>query len=859
MRLSLACSGPAGRRRPRRGTARLFVLHAAVAASAAAGFTSAPAYARPAQAGPATPAPRLAFNIAAGTVGTTADAFAAVTGMRVTLADMIRDLPAPGVRGTFTPQQALDRMLAGTGVGFSFTGVQTVTLDLRTAEFVAVEAPHQAVVSSPKFTEALVDTPQSIAVIPNEIFNQQGAQNLTEVLRNTPGITFNAGENGFASGPSNFSMRGFDTTGSIFIDGARDSGNYLRDVFNIEQVEVVKGPAGDNGRGSAGGYVNLATKSPLAASFRRGSLGYGLDGHDGAGRTRATVDLNQRVGEGTAVRLNALWQDGGVPGREVARKDTWGFAPSAAFGLDQLTRVVLSYQHVEQHDLPDWGVPGALVEGMNAFSAAAGSDANRSRFYGHASDYDDVTSDAVIARVDHDFIPGVRLSNQTRWSRTDREALYAIPTGYAAATRLVTTQRQAYARQNTSISNLTNFSAPVDTGGFDHTISAGIEISRERSDADRFPTNGVLGNPGSIPIDDPDPGRPLAGLVGLIPLQTADVRIDTLAAYAYDTVQLTPRWQISGGLRLERYNVELASRSAAGAPQGPDGYDRSDSTVSGKAGVVFKPTVSGSLYAAIGVATLPPASYLSNPDISRDGDNSFPGWSAGPNSAAANVQRSTNYEAGVKWELLDERLGASAAVFRTNRRNVAMAGTVNGVANTFAGYGRQVVQGVELGVTGSITPAWSVFGGLLLMDSERRHDAAVDAARRAANPADYGTASTTNGDELAFSPNTSATLWTTYLLPSGVTIGGGLQQRGESFLGRPDDAERIVANGVFGVLPGYTVVNALAAYTVNPRLTLRLNIDNLTNELHAASSNWAGTRVSLGPARAFLISADVGF
>ncbi len=801
------------------------------------------------------------FDVAAGPLASALASFETATGITVEVAaSVMRDIDSPGVSGAFAPEQALQRILAGTGLAYRFVGPSTVRIDVPgQTDFVQVTASPTPVVRSPKFTSPLVDAPQTVSVIPGSVFNQQGAQNLTDVLRNTPGITFNAGENGFATPTSNFSLRGFDTSGSVFVDGARDSGNFFRDVFNLEQVEVVKGPSGDNGRGSAGGYVNLSTKSPRAEAFQTLSLGYGFDQYDSANRPRATIDVNRPINDSVAVRFNVLWQDGGLPGRQSVERNSWGVAPSITFGLGGPTQAVIAYQRVEQDGVPDWGVPGALIDGMIGYDAAAGGSANRARFYGHASDYDDVRSDSVLARVEHAFSRNVRLSNQTRWSDTEREALYAIPTGFTPATGLAATQRQAYSRENSTLSNLTTLSATFDTGSLHHTMASGLEISREASNANRYSTNGVLGNPGSVPVDSPDPGRPLTGFVGLVPVQTADISIDTVAAYVYDTVQLSSRWQVTGGLRLERYDVGLESRTAEGQSQGPDGFDRSDTTLSGKAGLVYKPAPNGSIYAAIGVATLPPASFLSNPDISRDGDNAFPGWSSGQNSAISKVQRSTNYEVGTKWDVFDQRFSATASLFRTERRNIAMAGTVDGVANMFAGYGRQVVQGIELGGSGSITPAWTVFGGLLLMDSERRHGPEVDAARLAANPGDYGTRTTTNGDRLAFSSNVTANLWTTYRLPVGLTLGGGLQHVGEAYLGRPDDAERIIPNGNAGVLPAYTVINALASYEVNRRLTLRFNVDNLANRFYAMSANWNGSRVTLGPARAFIVSTDLRF
>ena len=332
-----------------------------------------------------------------------------------------------------------------------------------------------------------------------------------------------------------------------------------------------------------------------------------------------------------------------------------------------------------------------------------------------------------------------------------------------------------------------------------------------------------------------------------------------MGAYFYDNVALHRRWLLSGGVRVERYGVKVHSQTTEGEAQGPDGYDRNDTVVSGKAGLTFKPTDSGSIYASVGFSALPPASYLSNPDISREGNNAFPGWSAGPNSATSKVQRATNYEFGAKWNVNNDRMTATAAVFRTERSNIAMAGTVDGVSNTFAGYAKQVLQGVELGITGSLTRAWSIFGGVLLMDSERQHGPEVDAARIGANPNDYGSATTTNGDDLAFTPNVSANLWTTYQLPIGLTLGGGVRHLGDSYLGRPDNAERVIPNGRFGKLPGYTVLDLMAAYTVNRNFTLRFNMDNVADSYYPVSSNWSGARVILGQSRSFRISTDINF
>ncbi|GLK60980.1 MULTISPECIES: TonB-dependent receptor [Azotobacter] len=702
--------------------------------------------------------------------------------------------------------------------------------------------------SSPKHTAPLLDTPQTISVIPETLYREQGARNLTEVLRNTPGISFNAGENGFSTSSNNFSLRGFDTSGNIFIDDSRDSGSYTRDVFNIEQVEVVKGPAADNGRGGAGGYVNMVTKVPTLERSIGGVATYGFDQYQSEARKRTTLDLNQPLADTVAMRLNLLWEDSGIPGREHAEKNSWGLAPSLAFGLGTDTRAIFFYEHLEQNDRPDWGVPGATVRYMDRHDPGAGSG-DRDEFYGLDSDYDDTTSYSFMARFEHDLRDGLSLSNQTRWSRVSRDARYTVPTGYVPATRQATTQTQFYDRDNYTFSNLTNLSARFLTGSIKHNLAAGLEFTLEKSESKGYPTV----NGGNTPINEPDYNR--TGSATPSKANDSKVKIDTVALYAYDTAEFNERWQLTGGVRLEHYRVRIDSKLANGTRMAIDGYDDSEFTVGGKLGLVYKPAKNGSIYAAFGVSHQPPGSYLSNPDISRPDANVFPGFVEGADPVV-----SYSYEIGTKWDFFKDRLSTAAALFYTEKKDVPITGRDAGeTQDSHKGDGKQVVYGLELSATGKLTENWSVFGGLMLMESERRHSTRMDQVRRNANPADYGSHSRTDGDDLAFTPEVSASLWTTYRLPFGLTVGGGLQHVGSSYLGRPDDANRIIANGLYGKLPSYTIYNLMASYDINQNIGIRMNVDNLTNEEYPVSSNWNGTRVAWGSPRLVQVSTDFRF
>lgn len=704
--------------------------------------------------------------------------------------------------------------------------------------------------SSPKQTSTLLNTPQTVTVIPQAVIREQGARTLTEVLRNTPGISFDAGENGFSTSTNNFKLRGFDSSGSIFIDGARDNGSYTRDVFNVERVEVFKGAAGDNGRGSGGGYINLVTKTPHLRNSTSGEITFGFDEYGTTPRKRVTTDQNYVIAPNTAFRLNALVEDSGIPGRDVAENSVWGLAPSLAFGLGTDFRTTVAYEHVSRRDRPDWGVPGATIPGLITYNPLT-AGAPRNAFYGLRSDVDNVDSDAMLARVEYDIAPNLTVSNQTRWSQVDRFSRLTVPTGYVPATQQVTTQTQFYDRTNTTLTNLTNLTARFDTGSFRHTVSTGIDVTREESNANRFGTN----NPGNTSLFNPNPDR--FGIAPLSPTERNGIVVNTVAGYIYDTIELSRQWQVTGGLRAEHYDVSISNTTAAGIPLagGLNGFNTSETTLSGKVGVIYKPADKGSLYAAFGVSHQPPGSYLSNPDISRPGDNAFPGFVAG-----ADPVRFHNYEVGVKWDFFGGRLSTAAALFRTEKRNAPITGRDLGeTIDSLKGYGQQIVQGIEFGVAGKVTEEWQVFGGLAIMDSERKHSAYLDSVRRRANPADYGARLYTSGDELAFTPNVTANLWSTYRLPFGLTVGGGMQYVGESWVGRPDDANRIIPNGIAGKLPSYVVFNAMLAYEVYKGVDLRFNVDNIADEKYAVATNWAASRATLGTSRAYRISTSFKF
>nr|WP_314073831.1 TonB-dependent receptor [uncultured Roseococcus sp.] len=720
------------------------------------------------------------------------------------------------------------------------TAAQTAAEPIRLNEINVVDQAHGYRVnnlSSPTATAPILNTPQSVTVIPRQILDEQAVTDFVGALRNTPGISIDAGENAFGSGGNSIFLRGMNTTGSIFSDGFRSNGSYSRDIFNVDRIEVVRGPSSDEGRGSGAGYINMVTRTPLLENFARGGLLFGFD-DEGRNRTRSTIDLNRHAGN-AAIRLNAMIEGGDVLTRDVANSRAWGVAPSITLGIGTPFRATFAYEHYQRNDLPDSGVVvnrAAPAKGVGIHDAGPRSyvrNLPRDTFFGARTDYDDVRSDTLLSRLEYEISANATVSNVTRWSRVDRNAVYRIPDATAPRLPLPDNSplgRQYYDRTNDSLGNRTNLSVRFATGPLQHSLSTGIELNREESTARR---GGSLTN-------------------------NSSVRVNTVAGYLNDSIRLSERWMISAGARIERYETTI--NASAGDIPGASGSRFSDSRTlaSGRVGIIFKPRPEGSIYAAYGLAQLPHGGLLSNPDISRTGGNAFPGFIAG-----ADPVETQNYELGIKWDFLGGGLSLGAALFRSERRNV---GYVRG-PNSLPGdpaimYGRQVVQGIELEAVGAITPAWSVFAGLTILDTERRHGAAVDRALSGdytANGTYFGAVRSTNGNQLAFAPDVTANFWTTYRFDNGLTLGGGFRYVSESYVGRPDDALRVIPNGKFGKLPGYFLANLMASYRVTDNVTVTANIDNLTDETYLTTTNWNASWGYLGAGRTYRVGASFRF
>jgi catecholate siderophore receptor len=769
------------------------------------------------------------FDIPPGPLSSVIKAFEAITGYTVTLAEpALGDIPSPGVSGLTTTDKAIAAILSGTGLIARETGLRQLTLAIGgVSESLDVTATTR--VASVRYARPVSETPQSIQVIPRQIMEAQGVTTLSEALRNVPGISLQAGEGGGASNTSGdmFNLRGFSANNSLFVDGVRDDGLVSRDVYNLEQVEVFLGPAGtDVGRGTAAGYVNMTTKTPGVQNRYSGAATFGT-----ADQRRLSVDLNQATpfGEdgswwrGTSLRLNGLVQDSGVPGRDEVRLRTQAIAPSLALGLGTQVRVSAGGHALHQDNLPDYGIPGAAWPGdpLAPGASVAPNPVDQSNYYGTpASDYDDVSQESVFGKVEYDVKPTVQLRSQVRYNQAHRTAVISTiqnPAAYNPATDLVTVVRQGNERENDITSSQTSVSTIARAGRTSHALIGTVEFTNESQFA---PALGGLGTRPPANIYAPDVNAPVTGMDVARTGAFTDGTASTAAISVFDTVDVGPRLQLTGGVRVERYGATFLARDAAGVAT--TDVETDDTLVSGKVGALYKLTDQGNVYFAWGTTKTPP------------GTNNFTLSSQPNNQNNPNVdpQISTNLEVGSKWEFYGSRLSLTGAAFRTENENVIFTVDATAVPPIFNQDDAQRVTGASLGIAGRPHRSLDVTANLAYLDSENLSQNPVNAGKR-----------------LTLTPEFSGSVWATWTTPIRLSIGGGVRFTDPVYVN--------AANTIKS--PGYQILDAMATYDLTSQVSLRLNVYNVTNETYIRNINNNGGRYNPGHPRTATLTASFGF
>ncbi|MDO9179445.1 MAG: catecholate siderophore receptor Fiu [Agitococcus sp.] len=716
--------------------------------------------------------------------------------------------------------------------------------------------------ASPKLSQPLLDTPKTIQVVKKEMLQEQGAISLTDALRNTPGITMQLGENGNTAAGDTFQMRGFSTQASTFVDGVRDLGAVTRDVFSVEQVEVIKGAAGaDIGRGASSGYINLVSKLPTLEDADEVMLSLGTEE-----KKRLTVDINNKVDDSSALRLNVMVQEANAAERNVVKTQGVAIAPAFAFGLDTPTRVYIYSQHVRQNNVPDGGIPTIGMEGFYNANATikAGAKVSAENFYGSKQDYEKVEADMFTIKVEHELNANTTIRNITRYGQTH---INRVLTGVNALSVNATTKaievartRQRLDQTNDILANQTTLNTAFNTAAIKHDVVLGLELLSESQLTLGTTTGSTTGTSATTVVLNGQTLPVYASLTNvylpnandtlLVPYLTGadtDGKTTTTALYAFDTLTLTEAVKLNFGVRVDRYSTTtkvgtLVTGGVGGNLASHAGYKvgdiaqselkDSDTLISWNAGVVFKPTINGTLYAALANSETPPGG--ANFTLSATAGNQA--------NAELDPQKTTTAELGAKWELLNKRLNVSAAVYRTENEGQTtqdLLGVVSQEAKTR-------VDGIELAAVGQLNNFWQLSAGIGFMDNEQ-----LDQRSRNAT-----TGIVTVTDAVRWTPDVTASLWTSYTLDK-LTLGGGARYVAEQKRVVTANANLAVEN--MPAIPAYMVADVMAAYKVSKNATVRLNVYNLFNEDYISTLNNSGARATLGAPIAATLTAQFDF
>ena len=638
----------------------------------------------------------------------------------------------------------------------------------------------------------LRDVPQAVTVVTQELIRDQAMNSLTDALRYVPGM-------GVAQGEGNRDtpvFRGNSSTADMFIDGMRDDVQYIRDLYNIEQVEVLKGPNSMIfGRGGSGGVLNRVTKQANWYDHRELSLQAGEDE-----RRRGTVDFGHGINPSMAFRLTGLYEKSGSY-RDGVELERSGFNPTLALRLGDNTLATVGYEHFADDRVADRGVPSHQGRPV---------DTDPSTFFGNP-ELSPVRArvDAFNGEIEHAFANGVTLRNRTRLADYDKYYQNVFPGAVSLnADGQLQVSIAAYGNETLrrNAFNQTDVVFETRTGSIGHTLLAGAEIGRQTTD--NFRHTGYFDSMGPdqrtllVPVANPRVALPVNFRQSATDADNHSVAT-TLSLYVQDQVVLSDRWQAILGARMERFEVDLTNN------RNGERISSNDDLFSPRAGLVFKPAEPLSLYASYSLSHLP-----------RAGEQLA---SLRADTRSLEPERFENRELGLKWDLHSD-LSLTAAVYQLDRKNVVAPDPADPSRSILID--GQQVEGVEIGVAGNITDTWNVMGGY--------------AYQRGDIP---GTSSTP-----AQLPRHSASLWNRYDFSHTWGVGLGAIHRGAIFAAA-DNAVR---------LPAFTRFDAAVFLALNDRVKLQLNIENLLGKRYFASAH-NNNNLTPGAPRSIYLGMNVDF
>jgi catecholate siderophore receptor len=650
--------------------------------------------------------------------------------------------------------------------------------------------------ASGKLTEPLVNTPRTVTSVPKEVIEDKGARDLRELARSVPGLTIGSAEGGNAYGA--FAIRGFKANNDIFVDNIRNPGNLIPDAFFIEQVEIYKGPSGGiAGRNTIGGAVNIISKQPdLTSNFFDVTTTVGTDN-----MFRTTIDANQILSPNFAMRANIMYDQHDVAGRDFADSERWGGLISATARVSDSVKVTLDYLRYRNDATPDWGVPVRNVDHVPVTELGIPRDTwVGMRGLDFFKERADIVTGTVVAKL----TDGVRLTNRARAGESEVDYVATSMEGYPDV-------HHPNRDQTANIyANQTELNFRFNTGTFYHNLVAGVELTRETIDRFGYNVSNLFDTP-ALPATNPNarpfpfnPYDPFYTDVILGKGKVYDATITTAGAYLTDTIHLSKQWIANAGIRFDDFERDqVGGKGAAGTTDPAANTARVQADLfSWHAGIVYKPVPIASFYAAYATSQSPVGSELDSTGAQYNG--------LSPTLVNVPPQEARSVEVGTKWELFNRRLLATVALFQTEVDHARTNDNVTATDPGNAFKGKYRVQGIEFGAAGNLTKDWSVYGGLVLLDTE---------VLKSSNPQDIGR-------RLANIPLTQFSLLSRYQLTDRLAIAGAATYGGEIYGGH------LAANAANNHTVDWWRFDAFAEYKLTGNIDLKISGLNLTDELY---------------------------
>ncbi len=700
-------------------------------------------------------------------------------------------------------------------------------------------APYMAtrVQASGKFPEPIANTPKSITVLTKDVLADENVTTLKRAVLNTAGVTLGTGEGGNAFG-DRFFIRGFDARNDVFLDGVRDAGVSVRENFFTEQVEILRGPGSSfAGRGTTGGAINIVTKQ---ASNERSF--YNMDTTFGSDHTkRVVLDVNQVISPTLAVRAGGLFQDAGVAGRDYVKDDRDGGFVTAKWTPLDTVKLSASYVHTNLHGLPDFGVPYYRANLATVGGPFPQYGVDRNNFYGFAyRDFYHVKQDIGTLNAEVAITPNLTVSNKFRAQRSVLDYIGTLPESPNLTNLTVSANPQSRYQVTDVLANQSEATYKFGLAGWKHTALGGVELSQERASIDKYagltsealPGGTTTGSVPGVSIFGPQFTFAPIGMNPALAGLPTKIDIDTKSVYLLDTANYNDFVILNGGIRYDDYNINVNGYGTVNGVPNVFGVQSAQYGLPNfNVGAVIKPLPIASVYAAYATSSNPVGAEFDGTSATYGG--LAPSLNGNPNQIFG-PEKNRAIEVGTKWELFDRRLLVTAALFQTEKdnaresQNIANAGAATATCPYPAGTTGTVscisagaayrIRGIDLGAGGKITDRWSLFGGLVLMQSE---------VTKSLVPPGNTTMFTTNvGLPLANVAHQSFSLLTKYQLTDVWELGGQAVYRSKIYGGT------FLAANQGTQLPSYWRFDAFAEAKINPNWTAKLFVNNIFNKLY---------------------------